>query len=115
MPFDAPVTTATLPFSSLMMLLLPRDTRFDDWTIVCASSVPPWQGPRPEGHPATGMPKSAMVPTYTAPARTSQDFARRPWAHPRSVRRHGGCEGWTPMLRITETLRVTPDGRVTWT
>src|SRR5881397_660008 len=61
------------------------------------------------------MPKSAIVPTCSAPARTSQDFARRPWAHRRSVRRHGGCEGRKPMLRITDTLHVTPDGRATWT
>src|SRR5439155_27326341 len=55
------------------------------------------------------------VTTCSAPARTSQDFARRPWAHRRSVRRHGGCEGRKPMLRITDTLHVTPDGRATWT
>src|SRR5437867_11955717 len=61
------------------------------------------------------MPKSAIVPTCSAPARTSQDFARRPLAHRRSVRRHGGCEGRKPMLRITDTLHVTPDGRATWT
>src|SRR5437879_12114901 len=29
--------------------------------------------------------------------------------------RHGGCEGRKPMLRITDTLHVTPDGRATWT
>src|SRR5438094_867612 len=28
---------------------------------------------------------------------------------------HGGCEGRKPMLRITDTLHVTPDGRATWT
>src|SRR2546426_12528561 len=61
------------------------------------------------------MPKSAIVPTCSAPARTSQDFARRPLAHRRSVRRHGGCEGRKPMLRITDTLHVTPDGPATWT
>src|SRR5256712_11006867 len=60
------------------------------------------------------MPKSAIVPMCSAPARTSQDFARRPLAHRRSVRRHGGCEGRKPMLRLTDTLHVTPDGRATW-
>src|SRR5207244_5344495 len=61
------------------------------------------------------MPKSAIVPTCSAPARTSKDLARRPWAHRRSGRRHGGCEGRKSMLRITDTLHVTPDGRATWT
>src|SRR5207245_10265760 len=32
-----------------------------------------------------------------------------------AVRRHGGCEGRKPMLRITDTLHVTPAGRATWT
>src|SRR2546428_10803324 len=61
------------------------------------------------------MPKSAIVPTCSAPARTSQDFARRPLAHRRSVRRHGGCEGRKPVLRITDTLHGTPGGRAPWT
>src|SRR2546430_10968533 len=45
---------------------------------------------------------------------SSQDFARRPWSKPPGIRRHGGCEGLKPMLRITDILYMTADGRATW-
>src|SRR5207302_9245266 len=45
---------------------------------------------------------------------SSQDFARRPWSKPLGIRRHGGCEGLKPMLRITDILYMTADGRATW-
>src|SRR2546422_10838849 len=45
---------------------------------------------------------------------SSQDFARRPWSKPLGIRRHGGCEGLKPMLRITDILYMTADGRGNW-
>src|SRR5438445_6021996 len=45
---------------------------------------------------------------------SSRDFARRPWSKPLGIRRHGGCEGLKPMLRITDILYMTADGRAPW-